>query len=80
MARQTRGLPSIYEKQVYDGTAGREFAINLRKASLRWHGRPGVCHQITKGAFEMVRIGERLPSNNKMEIFNGMMSRSFAIK
>ena len=55
-------------------------ASNLRKTSLRWHGRPGVCHQFTKSAFEMVRIREHLPSNNKMEIYDGTMNQSFAIK
>jgi hypothetical protein len=40
----------------------------------------GGCHQFTKGAFEMVQIGEHLPSNNKMEIYDGTMSQSFAIK
>jgi hypothetical protein len=35
MARQAGSLPSIYEKQDYDSTAGREFAINLGKARLR---------------------------------------------
>jgi hypothetical protein len=55
MARQAGRLPSIYEKQVYDGTAGRAFSINLRKVHLRWYESVNIYHQTIKWKFTMAR-------------------------
>ena len=55
-------------------------AINLRKASLRRHGRLEMCLQIRKTKFEMVRRDRRLPSNQKKQVRNGTTARTFAVK
>ena len=75
-----RGMPSIYEKQVYDGTAGSKCAFKSGKLSLRWYDGTDVYRQIRKSKLGMARQPGRLPSNQEKQVRNGTTARTLAVK